>query len=353
MWSRTHLEQDERDGRRLHYVGWTVAPEGGPLAGGSFDVFPPQPCRVVQYRTGASPDVAAAFPDAPAAGRARFEALLELEREAPRDGWLVAIRPRFERGPGRPHVLGYDLPALPPQFLERVGGGAGEGLHFLGQFLSLRLEPSASVLDVGCGTGRMAIPLARFLGPSGRYVGLDVDPEMIRWCSEQIAARRAGFRFHCLDVGNGLYRAGGPSATTVEFPLERASVDFAYATSLFTHLQEPEARHYFDELARVTRPGATVLATFFVVDDFALAAVAGGRSACAFVPFGAAYVTDPQVPERVIGFRREAVLAWARASGFDLVEERAGHWCGRARPDGFQDAFVFRRRDTKGSSAGG
>ena len=46
-----------------------------------------------------------------------------------------------------------------------------------------------SVLDVGCGIGRMAIPLARYLNTDGKYEGFDIIPENIAWCQRAITPR--------------------------------------------------------------------------------------------------------------------------------------------------------------------
>jgi len=45
-----------------------------------------------------------------------------------------------------------------------------------------------SVLDVGCGPGRVAIPAAERVGPGGRIVALDVQAAMIRRLEERVAA---------------------------------------------------------------------------------------------------------------------------------------------------------------------
>lgn len=42
------------------------------------------------------------------------------------------------------------------------------------------LAPGHAVLDVGCGTGRITLPAARRVGPAGRVVALDLQPEMLR-----------------------------------------------------------------------------------------------------------------------------------------------------------------------------
>src|SRR5215470_15161329 len=56
------------------------------------------------------------------------------------------------------------------------------------------LEPGESVLDVGCGTGSLAIAAKRQVGQTGTVYGLDASPEMIARAEKK--ARKAG-----IDVG--------------------------------------------------------------------------------------------------------------------------------------------------------
>ena len=53
-----------------------------------------------------------------------------------------------------------------------------------------RIEPGESVLDVGCGTGTLAIAAKRRVGPTGAVSGIDASPEMIARASKK--ARKAG-----------------------------------------------------------------------------------------------------------------------------------------------------------------
>src|ERR1700722_1711449 len=51
------------------------------------------------------------------------------------------------------------------------------------------VQAGQSVLEVGCGGGRGAIPLLHALGPEGSYVGLDIIGPSIDWCRENITPR--------------------------------------------------------------------------------------------------------------------------------------------------------------------
>ena len=52
------------------------------------------------------------------------------------------------------------------------------------------VEAGMRVLDVGCGPGRVAIPAARRVGPSGHVTAFDLQPEMLRTVEDR--ARAAG-----------------------------------------------------------------------------------------------------------------------------------------------------------------
>ena len=157
---------------------------------------------------------------------------------------------------------------LPPLRYRRVGRG---DFRQMGELLAALLaehglQRNDHVLDIGCGVGRVALALTRFLSPSAGYTGFDADARAIRWCRENITPRHPNFRFIHAHVAASRQPGQSGRAADYRFPLDDASVDFAFATSVFTHLEFDAAVHYAAEAHRVLRPGGSLLATVFVWD---------------------------------------------------------------------------------------
>lgn len=112
-----------------------------------------------------------------------------------------------------------------------------------------RLAPGEAVLDVGCGTGSLALAAKRRVGPAGRVHGVDASPEMIA----QARARAASER---LDVTFAEGRAE-------VLPLADASVDVVLGTLMLHHLPSAVRDQFAGEVRRVLKPGGRVLAADF------------------------------------------------------------------------------------------
>ena len=142
------------------------------------------------------------------------------------------------------------------------------------------LRPGGRALDVACGTGDLAIELARRVGPSGTVVGSDFSEAML----ERARAKSSGVRWEWANALELPYADGEFDAATVGFGARN-----------FSDLDRGLA-----EMARVVRPGGRVvvleittpqrppLSTFFsiwfdrVVPE--LGRLAGNPDAYAYLP---------------------------------------------------------------------
>jgi demethylmenaquinone methyltransferase / 2-methoxy-6-polyprenyl-1,4-benzoquinol methylase len=102
----------------------------------------------------------------------------------------------------------------------------------------------ANVLDACCGTGDLALELARVVGRSGQVTGLDFSAEMLRR-----AERKSGGE----DAAAVQWVRG--DATAMPFPAD----SFAAATIAFGLRNLPDPETGLRELARVVRPGGRVV----------------------------------------------------------------------------------------------
>ena len=116
------------------------------------------------------------------------------------------------------------------------------------------LQPSSTLLDFGCGTGRLAIHAIPFL-TNGEYIGTDISPTMLvhagALVTESLGAIPANARF-----------VVQPDET---FPVE-GPVDFVCAFSVFTHMEHEDTYRYLKAALAVSGPATTFVASLLQLE---------------------------------------------------------------------------------------
>jgi SAM-dependent methyltransferase len=184
------------------------------------------------------------------------------------------------------------------------------------------LEQMRSILDFGCGCGRVIRHLSSH---PGALYGSDFNGDAIRWCQEHLLFAR----FEPNDLGPPLAYSS-------------QSIDFIYAISVFTHLPVDLQHQWIDELARALRPGGLLLLT----------------------THGEAYLPRLSRKERARFWNSEVVVRFRRVAGTNLctafhprqyVKEVLGARLTEIQfyPKGamgspHQDLYLFRKPEIKG-----
>jgi SAM-dependent methyltransferase len=218
------------------------------------------------------------------------------------------------------------------------------GQEFLRYFKELgELRSDAHVLDMGCGIGRMAIPLTQYLDHNGTYEGLDVVSRGIEWCREHITPRYPNFRFRLADVYNKRYNPKGRHrAQDYEFPYEDRAFNFVCLISVFIHMLPQDVDNYLSEVARVLKLGGRCLITYFLLNEESLKLLEKGQGVYNFEPNSGIYrVSDPQEPERAVAYDEKHILQLYEKHGLSPIASPAyGSWCGRKSFLSYQDVIV-------------
>lgn len=134
------------------------------------------------------------------------------------------------------HFTDYDQPAAPEVFdANHFGGSVGQFFQMSQEKLVMNMisPDNASILDVGTGTGRLAIPLA---SRGAEVIGLDASEEMLRRAEE---------------------KAGGLSNLAFELgdarQLRFAAGSFDYVVSFRTLMHFDDWQTVISEMCRVSR----------------------------------------------------------------------------------------------------
>jgi ubiquinone/menaquinone biosynthesis C-methylase UbiE len=236
-------------------------------------------------------------------------------------------------------------PLLPPYWLHCVGDGdyIQIGEEFFQYFVDMAgLKPQERVLDVGCGTGRMARPLTRYL-KAGSYHGIDIVAPSIRWCQKTYARRYPNFHFHFTDLYNKAYNpTGSCQASEYHFPFETASFDFVFLTSVFTHLLPQDMENYLSEIARVLKQGGRCLITYFLLTPESLKLIEEKAGTITFgYPLQGCRVDNIDVPEAAVAYDESKIRELYEKHELNISEPISyGSWCGRKNGLSYQDIVV-------------
>lgn len=127
-----------------------------------------------------------------------------------------------------------------------------------------RLQRKSRILDIGCGSGRLAHPLQDFL--VGDYHGFDVHPHFIDYCKTTYT--KQNFKFSTIDIRHDEYNPNGKlDAATYEFPYPAKTFDVVTAIAVFNHFQTNWLFQYIRQISRVLKPNGVFLGTMLLLNQ--------------------------------------------------------------------------------------
>jgi 2-polyprenyl-3-methyl-5-hydroxy-6-metoxy-1,4-benzoquinol methylase len=136
--------------------------------------------------------------------------------------------------------------APPGEAMEMAIGGEFELIGRIEADILLRygLRPEHYLIDVGCGSGRLAEQLSAYL--TGRYFGFDLVRDLVEHARR--IANRSDWRFETIDH--------------IGIAEQDGAADMVCFFSVLTHLLHEQSYWYLEEARRVLKPGGRIVFSF-------------------------------------------------------------------------------------------
>lgn len=143
-------------------------------------------------------------------------------------------------------VMGHEA----ADWLERPERNAEENTELLVDKLDLR--PGQVIADIGAGTGYYSRRIARRIGPSGKVLAVDIQPEMLKLLDRQMQSA-------------GITNVTTILGTTTDPRLPDASVDMAFLIDVYHEFDFPH--EMMTAICRSLKPGGRVVFVEFRGED--------------------------------------------------------------------------------------
>ena len=159
------------------------------------------------------------------------------------------------------------------------------------------LAPNGYLIDVGCGSGRLALPASTW--PKLKYLGTDIVSDLVDYARTTV--NRPDWKFAVVDE--------------LKIPENDACADMVCFFSVVTHLLHEQSYIYLEEAKRVLKPGGKIVFSFLEFQvpchwDVFVSTIADAKG-------------SNQHPLNVF-LSRDAIEAWAAHLDLNIVEIRNG-----------------------------
>lgn len=247
------------------------------------------------------------------------------------------------------HLFNPKKDLVPPRGMIFIGSGdfVEQGKHLLQLVIDhTGLTPEGSILDIGCGIGRLAVPLTRYMNNKGSYEGFDIVKTGIDWCNKNIASKYPNFHFLWVNLKNDLYNLNtNQESTSFIFPYPQNYFNSIVLTSVFTHMIPKDVKHYLNQINNVLHPHGKCIATFFILNEEIKAKMDSNRTEFNFkYSYDGYYLMDSKVKEANVAYEEFFLYNIIEECGLKISSLYRGRWTGVKESLDFQDVVILEKK---------
>lgn len=210
--------------------------------------------------------------------------------------------------------------------------------------IHLSMTGRESILDAGCGDGRVAAAFCMDQGFIGRYTGFD--PNLVRVSELRLVYQnKPQFSFDHLDLYHSYYNpAGSMLPEHCEYPYPDQAFDIVFYNSVFSHTRFAAIVASLREARRCLRDsGGRVFVTGYCIDG-----TASGKRWSFAVPYDRGFAAEADVPESALAFPKDVFLEAFEQAGLTMVNHVPGYWIAERQhslDQAEQDIFILRKSE--------
>lgn len=209
------------------------------------------------------------------------------------------------------------------------------------------LMPHHRVLDVGCGIGRLAVPLTTYLTDKGSYEGFDIVKSGIDWCNKKIKKKFPNFNFTHINLKNDLYNLKVENeAKYFKFPYNEREFDVVFLFSVFTHMMPDDVDNYLAQINRVLKDDGTCVATFFIMNDESYNLMKKYDGLDFKYETETCFLFDENVKEANVAYKEKILFNMIEKNNLKIESLYKGFWPGREieKCINYQDLLILKKQ---------
>ena len=187
------------------------------------------------------------------------------------------------------------------------------------------------MLDIGCGIGRLALPLTSYL-KGGSYDGWTSSRQgSIGATSTSGGDTRISTSRWPMSTTRSTTPKGACRHRNTRFPIPTTPLILLFLISVFTHMLPEDTHRYIAEISRRVRPGGRCWASFYIFDADSIEMMEAGKGFLRFKhDHGTYWTVNDKAPELSTGYEEGYVKELFERHGLSLADGMYyGGWSGR------------------------